>query len=254
MTPSTQVAHEVNRQSESHFIFYFIHGWGSCPESYKTSLSALEDLGFDIHTPTLPGHAKVPHLPRRKRALLDVSRHLSKTVTPINDDKHIVFAGHSLGGVIATHLCQEAVTAGKQASLLLLSPAGANPVFGPKEWIRAFSDLRQERPKIAARTQWRLARNFLLNSVRTSRLGWEARNSDYREGWRELIARGVHVTAVHASNDRVVDTRPLLSLDGAQQVTIPRPHDWPTWDPQTFSTIARLHMQKISANKVTALK
>jgi len=250
LKPATQKA---NERSEPHSLFYFIHGWGSCPESYGSSLKGIQDLGFEIQTPTLPGHAKVPRLPKGKRTLSDVSRHLVENFTPPHGDQHIVFAGHSLGGVVATQLCKEVEAAGIQASLLLLSPAGANPAFGPKEWIRAFSDLRQERPKIAARTQWRLARNFLRTSVRTSRLGWEARNSDYREGWRDLISRGIHVTAVHASNDRVVDTRPLLSLDGAQQVTIPRPHDWPTWDQQTFSTIVKLHLQKVFGGRAPVL-
>lgn len=224
-------------------LLVFLHGWGSSPGFYANSLrSAAHQV--DVFAPAIPGHGGLPLPARKNRTLEQVSAGLLPEVSARGAGRHVILAGHSLGGALATLLCADLAEAHGDVSLLLLSPAGASPSFGPREWIRAFGDLRQPRPP-RARTL-RESRYLLTTSLRTSRLGWQARVADLTQAWTDLLEAGVAVTAVHAVHDKVVQTEPLSRLEGAQIISVPRPHDWPVWDTQSFSLAVQVHLERLT--------
>lgn len=232
---------------KENILFHFLHGWGSSPAAYEKSLDAFHGSGITLHAPSIPGHASAPKLDKGSRSLEDVADYLVEQFRALGHKGPVIFAGHSLGGVLSTMMCRDLLVQNPNVSLLLLSPAGANPAFGPRQWLRALSDLKQERPKnLSKRESRQVMRHFLRNSVRSSRLGLEARKSNMADIWMALAAQGVPITAIHASNDRVVDTEPLLDIAGIQVASIRRPHDWPVWDRGAFWTSVTLHLENLS--------
>lgn len=225
--------------------FVFLHGWGATPGAYAKSLSAVRCLGLDVFAPALPGHAHQPLLRKGSRDLASVARHLVARLRPfIAGQRHTILAGHSLGGALSTLTCAVLAEEGRNVSLLLLSPTGACSTFGPREWLRAMGDLKEPRAR-ATRPTRAEARRILSTAIRTGRLGWEARNTDLTTTWVDLARAGIHVTAVHAVRDRVVNTEPLIALEGIGHVSVPRPHDWPTWDDAAFRIAVEHHLEQM---------
>jgi pimeloyl-ACP methyl ester carboxylesterase len=224
--------------------FVFLHGWGASPQAYAGSLRAARTVGLDVVSPTLPGHAHKPLLRKGSRGLVSVADYLTALVRPhLHASRHTVLAGHSLGGALSTLVCSTLHREGRDVSLLLLSPTGASPTFGPREWMRALGDLKEPRIR-PSRPTAKEAKKLLSTAVRTGRLGWEARNTDLTSTWVDLAHAGVQVTAVHASQDRVVNTEPILLLDGIAQISIPHSHDWPTWDEEVFLLAVEHHLEQ----------
>jgi pimeloyl-ACP methyl ester carboxylesterase len=224
-------------------LFVFLHGWGSRPLSYALALQAASRHTVDIFAPALPGHDGVPMPAKGNRTLDYIAGTLADEVNLRAGERHIILAGHSMGGALATLMCQQVAAAGHDVSLLLLSPTGASPQFGPREWIRAFGDFRQPRP--LRRRGIRTSKALITSSLRTSRLGYKARIRDLRPAWDDLISSGVPVTAVHAIHDCVVATEPLMDIDGIQPISIPRPHDWPVWDPHLVDLALQVHLARV---------
>lgn len=231
-------------------LFVFIHGWGSHPGSYAESLDAIRRLGCQVYAPTLPGHAGIPMLPRGEQSLAHIAEQLESEILDASDGRHIVLSGHSLGGAVCTLLCERLSEKGVDVSLLLLSSTGANPKFGPRQWARALTDLLQPRPHGRRKVSRFRPGTELVHTFRTRRIGWEARCMDLMTRWKGLIDQGLSVTAVHALDDRVVDTSPLMSVPGAQTITVFRPHDWPVWDPAVFEIAASQHLTSVKKTHV----
>lgn len=223
----------------------FLHGWCATPSSYTGALAAWESLGFDVWAPTLPGHGSVPALPGRSHSVAGLAEWVVlQGVVPSTGP--VVFAGHSLGGAIATVLCdwwrsQSSVN----RSLLLLSPAGAGGRFGPREWLRAAGD--QRKSELNRRETFQAWWSGPLRApLRTARLGLEARTCDITREWSRLTADGVQVTAVHALSDVVLDTRAVLDVPGVRSVTVAEHHSWPTWRPDLARVVMEEHRSQLS--------
>lgn len=236
---------EATGQDAESVLFVFIHGWGSHPGSYADSLDAIQRLGCQVYAPTLPGHAGTPMLPKDEQSLACIAEQLEAEILRASRGRHIVLSGHSLGGAVSTLLCERLSGKGADVSLLLLSSTGANPQFGPRQWIRALTDLIQPRPHGRRKYAGVHPGAELARTFRTRKMGWEARCMDLMTRWQSLIEKGLSVTAVHALDDRVVDTEPLMSVPGAQTITVMRPHDWPVWDAGVFAVAAAQHLSRL---------
>lgn len=224
--------------SSTHLVFF--HGWGARPESYADALDAWSSLGYHVWAPTLPGHGEEPALPKGRHGvegLVDWAARQGR----VPASGRVVFAGHSLGAVVATLLCQRwGQFAGTECSLLLMSPAGAGGTFGPRAWMRAIGDRRPP-----GSTSWTTARATwkgpLRTPVRTARLGWDARTFDVSAVWEDLVRRGVPVTVVHALSDAVVDSAAAVTLPGVRPVVVNEHHSWPEWRPDLARVAALWH-------------
>lgn len=76
-----------------------LHGWGISGEKYKDLKKRLQDSGFNVLTPDLPGFGK-EKLTRQKMTLDDYVNFVDEYIKKHNLSK-VILLGHSFGGRIA---------------------------------------------------------------------------------------------------------------------------------------------------------
>lgn len=235
---------------ESGPLVVFVHGWGARPQSYGEMLQLWQARGYSVVSLSLPGHGGSLLNPSWRDplgcAVRDVVAQVRALPGVMERRRPVVLAGHSLGGAVVSLAARDLHGEGARVSVLLLSPAGAGPRFGPRDWVRA---ARSGAGSGSVGQSWAAWRRLLRAPVGVARLGWAGRVSDLRELWQELDGQGVTVTGVHAQRDGVVDSSALCGLSGVRSVVLPGcGHYWMMEFPELSASILEDHAAVVGAS------
>lgn len=230
----------------------FIHGWGLTARTYTRTLQRLARVGARIIAPALPGFGRSAPLPG-EYTWEKLANWVDLLLEHAGVEESAYLVGHSFGGGVATATASRFPT--RARSLVLVNAVGGSvwkqgragerlladrPLWDwglrfPTEWVRR--DYRRAFPAVA--------RDFLGNVVahpyslaRAARL---ARNADLREELTTLAGRGLPISVLWGSQDRVVPEATFLATceaAGAPGDVIRRGgHSWLLADPEEFGEV-----------------
>lgn len=126
-----QFVHVAGRRVEvctlgdpTHEPVVFLHGFGACPDIYRSALGALAARGRYVIAPALPSFGRSAALPLAHQGVGGVARHMTALLGEISDlvTGPLDLVGHSFGGGIALRM--GATRPDLVRSLTLVSPVG----------------------------------------------------------------------------------------------------------------------------------
>lgn len=225
----------------------FFHGWGISHRTYARALPQLAAAGARVIAPALPGFGRSDGLPG-DLTWEKLARWVDQLLEHAGVEEPAFLVGHSFGGGVA------AATAWyhpeRARSLVLVNSVGGStwkterslaerPLWDwglhlPTEWARR--GYRRVLPVVLRD----FAENVVRNPGNLIRSGRLAAAADLRDELTELSQRGLPITILWGSRDRILPKTAYLSLleaSGAQVGEVDGSHSWLLADPEGFGEV-----------------
>jgi pimeloyl-ACP methyl ester carboxylesterase len=230
----------------------FLHGWGLTARAYAAALPRIARAGARVIAPALPGFGRSDELDgeltwRRLAGWVD------RLLDHAGVDEPAFLIGHSFGGGVATMTAWHHPE--RARSLVLVNSVGGSVwkqgdggdrLLGERPWW----DWGLHMPgEFTGRGYGKalpvVARDFLTNLVSNPRnllrAGGLARRADLREELRDLADRGLPVTILWGSNDRLLPEASFLAaceaLGADGDSVADAGHSWLIADPENFGEV-----------------
>jgi pimeloyl-ACP methyl ester carboxylesterase len=102
-------------------VIVILHGWGSSSRSWEKVAMLLEEAGFSVYVPNLPGFGGTKP-PKKNWGVGDYGKWVSDYIETINQD-NVILLGHSFGGRISIKMAAEKYCP-RVSGLILVGAAG----------------------------------------------------------------------------------------------------------------------------------
>lgn len=230
----------------------FLHGWGLSVRSYADALPLIAATGSRVIAPALPGFGRSDPL-EGEYTFEALVAWVIELLDTLDLRESIAVVGHSFGGAVAVALASQ--HPGRVRSLVLVNSIGGSVwkqghrgerSLADRPWwdwgLRLpgeFSsrDYRRVLPVVARD----LVANALSNPRALRRAAELARSADLRAELRELAERGLPVSILWGSEDRVVPEATFLAMCEAAgapgDIIADAGHSWLLADPQGFGEL-----------------
>lgn len=230
----------------------FLHGWGLSARSYARALPGIASGGWRVLAPALPGFGR--------SEALDGEYTFEKLAHWVDDlldhagvEESAAFVGHSFGGGVAVATAWHHPE--RVRSLTLVNSIGGSvwksggvrdrlladrPLW---DWgLRLPGEFRKRDYRRVLPVVLRdLVGNAITNPSAVWRAGELARNADLREELTELAARGLPVSILWGSADKVVPEATFLAMCEAAgapgDIVSDAGHSWLLADPEGFGEL-----------------
>ncbi|MFA9429371.1 alpha/beta fold hydrolase [Egicoccus sp. AB-alg2] len=230
----------------------FLHGWGLSARSYARALPGIAASGWRVLAPALPGFGRSDALPG-EYTFEKLANWVDDLLDHAGVEEPAALVGHSFGGGVATATAwyhpERArsltlvnsiggsvwKTGGRADRLLAERPLWDWGLRLPREFGRR--DYRRVLPVVLRD----LVGNAVTNPAAVWRAGELARNADLREELATLAARGLPVTILWGSADKVVPEATFLAMCDAAgapgDIVTDAGHSWLLADPDGFGEL-----------------
>jgi pimeloyl-ACP methyl ester carboxylesterase len=246
----------------------FIHGWGLTARSYARALLLIAATGSRVIAPALPGFGRSAPL-SGEYTFEKLANWLVELLDHAGIEEPAAFIGHSFGGAVATSVGWYHPE--RTRALVLVNSIGGSvwktgqrgdrlladrPVWDwglrlPGEFRRR--DYRRVLPVVVRD----LVTNALVNPRALRRAADLARGADLRDELATLAERGLPVTILWGSEDRVVPESAFLAMCRAAgsegDIIADAGHSWLLADPEGFGELVTnsLAIQRTVTERVT---
>lgn len=230
----------------------FIHGWGLTARAYVRTFTAIAQAGARVIAPALPGFGKSDPL-RGEYTWEKLARWVADLLEHAGVDEPAFFVGHSFGGGVATATAWYRPELTR--SLVLVNSVGGSVWKTSGDTQRQLADRPLWDWGLHLPTEWTrkgyrrvfpvVARDFVTNALTNPRslmrAAHLARSADLREELAELAGRGLPVSILWGSQDRVVPEATFLAACAAAgaegDIIADAGHSWLLADPDNFGEL-----------------
>lgn len=230
----------------------FLHGWGLTARSYAKSLPPLAAQGARVIAPALPGFGRSDELPGRY-TFERLAHWLHELLDHVGVEEPAALIGHSFGGGVATatawyhpHRARALVLVNSVGGSVWRSRGGDHQLLADRplwDWgLHLPNEFRRRAYRrvlpVVARD---LVGNALSNPGAVLRAAHLARTADLRDELRELAKRGLPVSILWGTEDRVVPEATFIAMceaTGAEGAIVDQAgHSWLLADPDGFTEL-----------------
>jgi pimeloyl-ACP methyl ester carboxylesterase len=230
----------------------FLHGWGLTARSYAKALPTLAATGARVIAPALPGFGRSEPL-RGEYTFEKLANWVDDLLDHIGVEEPAGLVGHSFGGAVATATAWYHPE--RARALVLVNSVGGSvwktgttgdrsladrPIW---DWgLRLPGEFRQRDYRRVLPVVVRdVVGNALANPSAVWRAAHLARTADLREELATLAERGLPVSILWGSEDKVVPEATFLAMceaAGAPGDILPDAgHSWLLADPEGFGEL-----------------
>ena len=232
----------------------FLHGWGLAHRTYKRALARLVRAGVQVWSPGMPGFGGTAGLPAEELTLAGYARWVGAFLDEVGVEQPVTLVGHSFGGGVAIRVAHDLPDV--VSRLVVVNSIGGSAWTEDKGVVRTMAErpiwdwgLHLQADVLPVRQLRRvvpvIAQDAVSNALRNPRGLWRvgrlAARADLVPELEELKRRGLPVTVLWGTGDKVVPAACLASLRSAlgdpDVVTVPGNHSWLLADPDGFAEV-----------------
>ena len=233
-------------------VVVFLHGWGLSARSYAPALRLIAQHGARVVAPALPGFGRSDAL-QGSYTFPNVTSWVVDLLDHVGIDDPVALVGHSFGGAVATSLAWHHPE--RVRSLVLVNSIGGSVwkdgrrgerLLAERPWwdwgLRLPVEFRRRTYRKVLPVVLRdLVGNALSNPRAVLRAAELARRADLRAELTTLARRGLPVSILWGSEDKVVPEATFLAMCDAAgasgDIVEEAGHAWILADPRGFGEL-----------------